>query len=113
MPIEVTARHMHATDDLQAYARQKAKEILEDFPVLEHIHVVLDIEKHGKRHIAEVVLQVKRHGTMEATGLSDNLRTSIDLAFEKAQRQVGKLCEKVQDHKPGTKDIESGRGKGV
>ena len=113
MPIEVTARHMHATDDLQAYARQKAEEILEDFPIIEHIHVILDIEKHGKRHIAEVVLQVKRHGTMEATGLSDNLRTSVDLAFEKAQRQVGKLREKVQDHKPAMKDIESGRGKGV
>lgn len=74
MPIEVTARHMQATDDLQDYARRKAQEILEDFPVIEHIHVIIDIEKHRKRHIAEVVLQVKRHGKVEAAESSDNLR---------------------------------------
>jgi len=104
---------MRATNDLQDYARRQAEEILEDFPIIEHIHVILDVEKHGQGHIAEVVLQVKRHGIMEATGVSDNLLTSVDLAFEKAQRQVGKLREKVQDHKPAMKDVEAGRGKGV
>ena len=110
MPIEVTARHMHATEDLQDYARRMAEETLEEFPLIEHIHVILDIEKHGKRHLAEVVLQVKRHGTVEAAGSTDNLRASIDLAFEKAQRQVGKLRDKVQDHKSAMKKTESQRG---
>ena len=113
MPIEVTARHMHATGDLQAYAKQKAEGLLQDFPFVEHAHVILDIEKHGKRHIAEVVLQVKRRGTVEATGLSDNLRASVDLAFERAEKQVGKLRERVQDHKPAMRSTETGRGKGV
>ena len=113
MPIEVTARHMHATNDLQDYARRKAEEILEDFPIVEHIHVILDIEKHGKRHLAEVVFQVKRHGTMEAEGTSDNLRTSIDIAFDKAQRQVGKLREKVQDHKAAMKKTRIEREQGA
>ena len=113
MPIEITARHMHATDDLQDYARRKAEETLEDFPNIEHIHVILDIEKHGKRHVAEVVCQVKRHGTMEAAASSDNLRASIDMAFDKAQKQVGKLRDKVQDHKPAMKKNESQRTQGV
>ena len=107
MPIEVTARHMHATEDLQDYARRKAQEILENFPVIEHIHVILDIEKHGNGHIAEVVLQVKRHGKMEAAGSSSNLRASVDMAFEKAERQVKRLREKVLDHKPEMKQVES------
>ena len=113
MPIEVTARHMHATDDLQAYAKSKAEEILEDFPIIEHIHVILDIEKHGNRHIAEVVLQVRRHGKMEAAESSDNLRASVDMAFDKAEKQVRKLRDKVQDHKPMMKKAQSGRMQGV
>ena len=113
MPIEVTARHTRATDDLLDYARRKAEEILEDFPIIEHIHVIVDIEKHRKRHIAEVVLQVKRHGKMEAAESSGNLRVSIDMAFEKAEKQVRKLREKVQDHKSAMKNLESQKGQGA
>jgi putative sigma-54 modulation protein len=113
MSIEVTARHMHATDGLQDYAHRKAEEFLEDFPIIEHIHVILDIEKHRKRHIAEVVFRVKRHGSLEAAGASDNLRASIDMAFEKAQKQAGKLRDKIQDHKSAMKKGESRRVQGV
>ena len=113
MSIEVTARHMHATDDLQDYATRKAEEFLEDFSTIEHIHVILDIEKHRKRHIAEVVFRMKRHGTLEAAGSSDNIRMSIDMAFEKAETQARKLREKVQDHKPEMKKVESRRTQGV
>ena len=99
MPIEVTARHMHATEDLQEYARSKAQELLETFHQIEHIHVILDIEKHGHRHIAEVVTQVKHHGKMEAAESSDNLRVSIDLAIVHMEKQLRKLQGKVVDQK--------------
>ena len=99
MPIEVTARHMHATEDLQEYARRKAAELVDEFRFVEHIHVILDIEKHGHRHIAEVVAQVKHHGKQEAKESSDNLRASIDLAMEKLEKQLRKLHDKGVDQK--------------
>ena len=103
MPIEITARHMHATDNLQTYAREQAEQMLEDFPIVEHIHVILDLEKHGILQKAEVVVQVKRHGTMEAAESSENFRASIDAAFEKASKQVQKVTDKGHDHKPAMK----------
>ena len=113
MSIEITARHMHATEDLQDYAHRKAEEFLELFPAITHIHVILDVEKHGKRHTAEVVFQMKRHGTLEAAALSDNIRMSMDMAFEKAETQARKLREKVQDHKSVMKKAQSRRVQGV
>ena len=112
MSIEVTARHMHATKDLQDYAHRKAEELLELFSGIEHIHVILDIEKHGKRHTAEVVFQMKRHGTLEAAAMSDNFRVAKDQAFEKAETQARKLHEKIQDHKSVMKKAQSRRAQG-
>ena len=103
MPIEVTARHMHTSDDLQDYARRKAEEILEALPIIEHIRVILDLEKHGNGQIAEVVLLVKHHGNMEAAASTDNLRASVDMAFDKIEKQVRKLHDKDQDHKSAMK----------
>jgi len=44
MSIEVTARHMSATSELQEYARDKAAELLDTFPRVEHIHVILNVK---------------------------------------------------------------------
>lgn len=101
MSVEITGRHMHATAGLQEYARRKAEGIVEDFTRVEHVHVILDVEKH--RNIAEIVVQAKNHIRVEAVESSDNMRTSIDGAFDKAERQLRKQRDKVQEHR--------GRGK--
>jgi ribosomal subunit interface protein len=111
MPIDVTSRHMRASGDLQDYAWRKAEELLEEFSLIEHIHVILDIEKHGKRHEAEVVLQVKRHGQFEAAESSSNLRISLDGAFEKVERQMRRLHDKVADLKVSVKKRASRAGR--
>lgn len=111
MPIEVTARHIHATDVVQDYARDKANIIVKEFPRVEHIHVILDVQKH--RNIAEIVVQAKNHIRVEAVESSDNMRASIDLAFEKVEKQLRKLRDKVQDHKLTMKYVEEDRVRGA
>ena len=104
MAIEVTARHMNATQEVQNYARQKAEAIAEDFPKVEHVHVILDVEKH--RCLASVFVQAKRHVRVEAQESSDRMITSIDMAMEKMEKQLSRLRDKTHDHKPAMKKTE-------
>jgi putative sigma-54 modulation protein len=107
MPIEVTARHESATNELQDYAKSKAEELLEAFPRIEHIHVILNAERH--LCLAEAVVQSRNHTRVEAKGSSDNMRASIDMAVEKAEKQLRKIQEKVHDHKVVMKHVDADR----
>lgn len=110
MPIEVTARHMHATDQIQEYARRKAEGILEAFPKVEHVHVTLDVVKH--EHIAKVFVQSKNHLRAEAEEASEKLVTSIDAAVEKIEKQLRRVRERIHDHKPAMKQEAQDRERG-
>lgn len=101
MAIEVTARHMNATEEIQEYARGKGAMLEDEFPRIEHIHFVLDVEKH--RQLATVVVQAKNRIRTEAKESSDSIRTSIDQAVDKIERQLRKLRDKVQDHSAAMK----------
>lgn len=111
MPIEVTARHMHATDTIQGYAGSKASTIVKEFPRVEHIHIILDVQKH--LNIAEVVVQAKNHIRVEAAESSDDMYVSIDLAIEKVKKQLRRLHDIVHDHKQKRKRVEAKRTKGI
>jgi putative sigma-54 modulation protein len=97
MSIEVTVRHMDVKGDLQDYARGKAEMIVEEFPKVEYVHVILDLEKH--RHIAEVFAQSKMHVRVEAKESSNDMKASIDMAINKVEKQLRKFSDRAHDHK--------------
>ena len=98
MPIEVTARHMHAPQ-AKEYANEKAEKLIELFPRIDHVHVVLAVEKH--RCEAEVIIRGKNHIHVEAkeTNNDNDMTAAIDVAFDRAERQMRKLRDKVQEHR--------------
>ena len=104
MGIEITARHMQTGLEIQEYAKLKAEILTKEFSSIEHVHVILDIEKHRK--IAEVIVQARNHIRIEAAKSSDNMRASIDSAIEKAERQLRRQRDKVQEHRVKS-DFES------
>lgn len=106
MAVEVTARHMNASEEIQDYARGKGGGLVAEFPRIEHVHVIMDIEKH--RHIAEVVVQARRHVRVEAKEESDNMRVSVDRAVEKVEKQLRRLVDKVHNHRPHTGGARGG-----
>ena len=97
MSVEITARHMNIDGDLQDYAREKAETLHGDFPRVEHIHVILDHQKH--LYVAEVVVQGRNHIRIEAENSSDEMRVSLDKAFDRAEKQLRKERDKVQEHR--------------
>jgi putative sigma-54 modulation protein len=111
MPVEVTARHMEATDALLVYAREKGEEILGAFPRVEHVHVILNVEK--KRQIAEMVVQAKNHIRLESSETTANMKTSIDGVHDKVAKQLRRQRQKVQEnHRTAKKFVEKRRNNG-
>ena len=105
MSIEVTVRHTEAMSDIQAYAEEKARALIEEFPGVEHVHVILDVQKH--LHIAEMLVQARHRTRLEAKEASDNMRASIDSVADKTEKQLRKVSEKVTDHKSAMKHFEA------
>lgn len=107
MNISVTCRHMDLTDALRDHAEGAVGDALSNFPRIEYVHVILDVQRH--RHLAEVVIQGKDHIRVEGTADSDDMYNSIDRAVEKAERQMRKHRDKAQNHKnnPSLGEIEA------
>ncbi len=97
MQITVTGRHMEVTDAIRGHAEEKITRELSEFPRVQSVHVILDIEKY--RHIAEVVAQAPHHIRIEAKEESDDMYVSIDRAVEKLEKQLHKVWGKLQDIK--------------
>jgi ribosomal subunit interface protein len=95
MPVEVTIRHMQLPEATQAYARARAEELMDSFPRVEHIHVIIDHEKRDC--VASMVVQARNHIRLDAEGTAEVPRQAIDEAVTKAEKQLRKLRDKVQE----------------
>jgi len=107
MAVEITERHMQKMPDVNEYAREKGERLENEFPRVEHVHVILDTFRH--RYTAEIVVQAKNHIRLESSDTSSNMRASIDASTEKMEKQLRKLRDKVQDHRDAMKHTESSR----
>jgi ribosomal subunit interface protein len=110
MPIEVTTRHMQGDDDIKEYAESRATELADAFPSCEHVHIILDHEKHLFN--AEVLIQAGHHVRIEAKESLDNMRAAIDGAVDKAERQYRRQMDKVKDHHSAMKYEETKKNRG-
>lgn len=108
MSIEVTVRHGENKEALQRYARERAEALMEEFPRVEHVHVILDEQKLNK--VAEFVIQGKNHIRIGIKESAEVMRTAIDEAYTKSEAQLRRLRDKIQDHKPAMKMHEKIKG---
>jgi len=95
MQIEVTGRHVSITDPLRNYASEKVERFSKLNRRIEDVHVLLSVD--GKISIAEVLVNL-RGGQVVANERHESMYAAIDLATDKAMRQLHKLKEKVKDH---------------
>jgi len=95
MQVHITGRHVEITDSIREHIYGKVERTLVDFPRVEDVRIVLDLQK--REHFAEVLVQGKNIH-VEGKSSSENMYTSIDEALEKAEHQLRKLRQKVQDH---------------
>jgi putative sigma-54 modulation protein len=97
MQVHITGRHVDITDGIREHVYNKVERTLVDFPRVEDVRIILELQK--LLHSAEVLVQGKNIH-VEGKSSSENMYTSIDEALDKAERQLRKLREKMQNHHP-------------
>ena len=102
MQVKVAGRHMTITDPTRAYAEEKfgrLAKIYDAEPIV--AEVVLDVRKnrsHPDRFTSEVTIRLKGH-VVRAEETSTDMHAAIDLAADKAERQMRKYKTKVVDRR--------------
>lgn len=96
IPIEVTFRHLGASDALRARAEKKISGVLRMVPGATDAHIVLSGSSKHSQHRAEVVVNgAKSH--LAAHAEAEDLYAAIDQMAAKLDRQVRSLKGKVVD----------------
>ena len=103
MNVQITSRHFHASDSLKEAVTERTEELIKYYENITSAHIILDAEDE-LRKTAEIVLHAKGK-EVAASAHSDKMGQAIDEAFEKAERQLKKVNEKIKEHKEkGLKD---------
>lgn len=92
MSIEVTIRHLNATKGIKEYAEARAEKLIEQFPRVESVHVIVDVQRH--LYEAEFVVQQKGLTAVGAKEHADSARAVIDTAAARAEKQLRKTIGK-------------------
>lgn len=92
MSIEVTTRHDKIGVGVKNYAEQRARKIKEQFPRVESVRVVIDMQR--SLYEADVIVQQKGVTAVGAKEHADNARAVIDIAAARAEKQLRKTIKK-------------------
>ncbi|MEA3506168.1 MAG: ribosome-associated translation inhibitor RaiA, partial [Elusimicrobiota bacterium] len=96
MKVNITARHLELTPALKEYAEKKLLQTTKFGSNITKGHIILNVEKD--RHIAEVVVSVKKHN-IAAKAVAGDMYAAIDVVMEKLKKQLKKQLEKIKDHR--------------
>jgi putative sigma-54 modulation protein len=96
MEVNVTFRHIEATDALRQHAESRVQRLAKYLRRPIDAHVILSVVK--RRHVAEIVLNGDRR-KLNATEETSDLYSAIDAATDKLEQRVRKHQGKLKSHK--------------
>ncbi len=103
--ITVTGRHVDITDAMREYAEKKVEGLHLDYPKIIEAKVILDVQPHHNRHIAEIILFCANHITIEAHSETHDMYASIDETIGKIARRMRKYKTRLlRKHRPRKND---------
>jgi len=97
MRIEVVGKHLQMTEAISAYASSKAEKLLKFFDGTQLITVVCEAQPHASFAV-EIRVDVEKHEDFISHASAEDLYAAIDLAVDKAQRQLRDFKEKLKTH---------------
>lgn len=98
MPIEVTVRHLNISETLQTYAQEKSAKLIEKFPAIEFVKVVLDMD--GPFYTVVIAVQGGHRTSVDSTGKDPDMPAAINAAFDKAEAQLRKNAQRSHEVRP-------------
>lgn len=97
---------MEVTDAMRDHATKKVEGLHLDYPKIIEAKVILDVQPHHKRHIAEIILFCANHITIEAHTETHDMYASIDETISKIARRMRKRKTRLlKKHRPRNGDI--------
>jgi putative sigma-54 modulation protein len=93
MNLRITARRFKLPDDMKQYVEQKASKLDRYYDGIIKIDVILGWEKLTR--FAELKIDVNSKQIV-IKEISEDMRKSIDLALERAERQLKKYKSKIR-----------------
>ncbi len=95
MQLNITFRHLDASESLKSYAREKVERVNKYLDQAGDAHVVLSLERH--LHHADITIH---SGSFVLRGRekSEDMYASLDLAMDKIERQLRRYKEKLKHH---------------
>jgi ribosomal subunit interface protein len=94
VPINVTFRHLGATDAIKEHAKKKLSSIIRQIPGATDVHVILASEPHHHRTSCEIVVHAT-HTKLTAHDEGQDLYAAIDKATAKLAGQARTLKGRV------------------
>ena len=99
--VTVTGRHVEITEAMREYAEKRIEGLHLDYPKIIEAKVILDVQPHKKRHIAEIILFCANHITIEAHSETQDMYASIDETISKIARRMRKHKTRLlKKHRP-------------
>jgi putative sigma-54 modulation protein len=95
MHLNITFRHLDASDSLKDYARERVEKVNKYLDRAGEAHVVLSLERH--LHHADITLQSGAF-VLRGKDKSEDMYGSIDMAVEKIERQLKRYKDKLKNH---------------
>jgi len=88
-------RHDNVSNAMKDYAEEKLQGIIDEYRKISSARAILDIQK--SRFFAEVIIHGKNIN-VEADHESYDMYESIENAADKAEKQIRRYFDKIQDH---------------
>ncbi len=95
MQMNISIRHGHVSDAVQAVIREKLEKITRLYDRVSAIEVTIDFE-HRDMPAVDLKVSAKKHDFV-AVAEAENLLAAVDAAVDKMEQQLRKHKEKVQD----------------
>ncbi len=103
MQVSVSGRHSSISPEVRQYATGRAENLQKFYDRITNIDVVIDHERDI--HTVETVAHVEHGTALVARHRDEGLMIAMDATFDKLERQVRKLKDRVRRRRPhhGTK----------
>lgn len=92
----ISGRHFDVDHTLREYAEAKISRLVQEYGKLTSARLVMSEERGRVQADAHIY---GKHLTLNASAKDEQPRLSIDLAFEKLERQLRRHVERIKDHR--------------
>ncbi|MBN1257910.1 MAG: ribosome-associated translation inhibitor RaiA [Planctomycetes bacterium] len=96
MQINITGRHFELSDAIRTYAAEKAEKLQKFFNGVTTTDILLKSE--DRTFHCEIILHINNNPDVVIDVAHESMYAAIDLALDKAQRQLRRHKERVRGH---------------